>query len=93
MIIANEANIDADFEVLSGFRSEKTNSWLSNQNEGVSINSLHTLGMAIDIRHNKITSSDLFDVASRLRLGGSGYYNDSNFVHIDVGPIRTWMRK
>ena len=38
------------FEVVSGFRSISTNKMLETSNEGVAKNSLHTYGMAIDIK-------------------------------------------
>jgi uncharacterized protein YcbK (DUF882 family) len=25
-----------------------------------------------------------------LRMGGVGYYAESDFVHLDTGPFRTW---
>jgi len=32
----------------------------------------------------------LRDVALSLREGGVGYYPISQFVHVDVGPVRQW---
>jgi len=29
-------------------------------------------------------------VAVSLKAGGVGYYPHSNFVHVDVGPVRYW---
>ena len=91
--ISEYAGIEANFDVVSGFRSNKTNSWLANKSEGVAVNSLHTLGMAIDIQHPKILSKDLFITAQKLKLGGTGYYKHSDFVHIDVGPVRSWINQ
>tara|TARA_B100000686_G_C16771986_1_gene965790 strand:+ start:1963 stop:2562 length:600 start_codon:yes stop_codon:yes gene_type:complete len=90
--IANFLDADAEFDVISGFRSTRTNSWLARNSEGVSINSLHTIGMAIDIRHPKISTKELFIAGKKLELGGVGYYKESDFVHIDVGPSRTWIK-
>ena len=56
--IATFLDADAEFDVISGFRSTRTNSWLAGNSEGVSINSLHTIGMAIDIRHPKISTKE-----------------------------------
>lgn len=28
--------------------------------------------------------------ALKMRAGGVGYYSNSNFVHIDTGPVRKW---
>jgi uncharacterized protein YcbK (DUF882 family) len=30
------------------------------------------------------------DAALALHRGGVGYYAESNFVHVDVGPVRRW---
>ena len=29
-------------------------------------------------------------LADQCRLGGVGYYPESDFVHVDCGPVRTW---
>ena len=88
--LAEATGAPADFDVISGFRSGSTNAWLANKSEGVATNSLHTYGMAIDIRHPDISVERLFEAAAGLNLGGAGLYRRSNFVHIDVGPARHW---
>lgn len=77
-------------EVVSGYRSPKTNLMLARLSDGVAKNSYHCKGMAIDIRLPSSPLSSVYDVALAMRKGGVGYYPDSEFVHVDVGPVRTW---
>lgn len=83
--------LDAPFQVISGFRSEATNRWLKRHNEGVATNSLHTLGMAIDVRIDGFASEQVWRAAVELNMGGAGFYRESNFVHLDAGPARNWV--
>lgn len=76
--------------VLSGFRSKKTNDMLRKTTEGVAKRSFHMIGKAIDIRMPKQDMSQVQRAALMLNGGGVGYYPESNFVHIDSGPVRTW---
>ncbi|MFZ4762489.1 MAG: YcbK family protein [Alphaproteobacteria bacterium] len=76
--------------VISGYRSPKTNSYLHEHSSGVAVNSYHTKGMAIDIRFPGVKLSRLHDAALALKAGGVGYYPESDFVHVDVGPVRRW---
>lgn len=78
------------YEVLSGYRSPKTNSMLRRVSTGVARNSLHLTGQAIDIRMPGLRTAALRDAARGLRAGGVGYYPKSNFVHIDTGRVRSW---
>jgi len=80
----------APFQVISGYRSPTTNLMLASVSRGVARGSLHTRGLAIDIRIPGIALTRLRDVAMALRRGGVGYYPRSNFVHLDVGRVRTW---
>jgi uncharacterized protein YcbK (DUF882 family) len=45
---------------------------------------------AIDIRVPGVTTRHLRDAALSLDAGGVGYYPVSQFVHVDVGPVRRW---
>jgi uncharacterized protein YcbK (DUF882 family) len=78
------------FHIISGYRSPATNAMLAGRSNGVARNSYHMRGMAIDLRMPGVGTRDLYRTALRLRGGGVGYYPDSGFVHIDVGPIRSW---
>jgi len=78
------------FHIISGYRSEATNSLLRVTSNGVANNSLHIDGKAIDIRIAGYELKTLQRAAIDLRRGGVGYYPNSDFVHVDVGKIRYW---
>ncbi|MGH8659477.1 MAG: YcbK family protein [Gammaproteobacteria bacterium] len=78
------------FEVICGYRSPGTNELLRAHGSGVSKNSLHMLGKAIDVRLGHIQTARLRDIALTMRRGGVGYYPQSDFVHLDVGRVRSW---
>jgi uncharacterized protein YcbK (DUF882 family) len=78
------------FHIISGYRSPKTNAILRRRSGGVAKNSLHVLGKAVDIRVPGCCLASLRQTATKLRIGGVGYYPRSNFVHVDVGPVRSW---
>jgi len=78
------------YEVISAYRSPKTNQLLRDASSGVAKKSQHLLGKAIDVRLRNVASSDLRDAALGMRRGGVGYYEKSNFVHIDTGRVRRW---
>jgi uncharacterized protein YcbK (DUF882 family) len=78
------------FQVISGYRSPASNQMLSNNSSGVATRSLHMQGKAIDIRLPGIPLADLRRAGLMLRGGGVGYYPGSNFVHLDVGRVRSW---
>lgn len=76
------------YRLLSGYRSPAYNRLLCREESGVAHNSYHMKGMAADICIEGVRLHDVEKVARRLRIGGVGKY--SNFVHLDVGPVRTW---
>ena len=78
------------FQVICGYRSPKTNAMLHETTSGVASNSLHLKGMAIDIRMEDVDLTHLHQAAMSLKGGGVGYYPSSDFVHVDVGPVRHW---
>ncbi len=84
---------DQPFHIISGYRSPNTNTLLrarGGAHTGVASRSLHMVGQAIDIRVPGVKLDHLRGAAGSLKLGGVGYYPDSNFVHVDVGRVRYW---
>ncbi|WP_298376714.1 DUF882 domain-containing protein [Azospirillum sp.] len=81
---------DAPFEVICGYRSRRTNAMARRRSRGVAKESYHTRGMAIDIRLPDAQLRGISEVAKSMQAGGVGYYPRSGFVHLDVGPVRTW---
>jgi uncharacterized protein YcbK (DUF882 family) len=78
------------FQVISGYRSPKTNARLRKASNGVARRSLHMQGKAIDIRVPGVPLKELYQQARSLRAGGVGYYAASNFIHVDTGRVRYW---
>ena len=78
------------FHIISGYRSPQTNALLRKNGRGVAKHSFHLLGKAVDLRLPEISLSRLRDIAAKQRGGGIGYYPRSNFIHLDIGPIRYW---
>ena len=79
------------FQVISGYRSPKTNENLRNtRGGGVAKRSLHMDGQAIDVRLPGVPLADLRDAALSLGMGGVGFYPRDQFVHLDTGRVRNW---
>lgn len=80
----------APFELISGYRSPKTNATLASNSGGVAKRSLHMRGMATDIRLPERDLLALHKTARNLQAGGVGLYSKSGFVHVDTGRVRYW---
>lgn len=88
--VRNELGSEETYEVISAYRSSKTNEMLRSKSGGVARNSQHLLGNAIDVRLRGVPTEDLRDTALEMQRGGVGYYKQSDFVHMDTGRIRRW---
>jgi uncharacterized protein YcbK (DUF882 family) len=79
-------------DVVCGYRTPWSNNFLRTRgpNTGVARDSQHMQAKAIDIRVPGVTTRHLRDAALSLDAGGVGYYPVSQFVHVDVGPVRRW---
>ncbi len=83
---------DGTYQIISAYRSSRTNEMLRTRTEasGVARKSQHILGKAIDVRLEGVRTAQLRDAAVRLQRGGVGYYEQSDFVHMDTGRVRRW---
>jgi uncharacterized protein YcbK (DUF882 family) len=90
--LALAANCPPHFEIISGYRSPESNDKMSARpGSGVAKKSLHMQGRAMDVRLKNCDCAKLRDLALAAKQGGVGYYERSDFVHIDTGSFRTWV--
>lgn len=79
-----------EIDIVCGYRTPRTNAYLRSHSQGVALHSQHMLAKAIDIRVPGVPTAEVRDAALALHSGGVGYYPRSDFVHVDVGPVRRW---
>jgi uncharacterized protein YcbK (DUF882 family) len=82
-------------DIVCGYRTPWSNNFLRTRgaggiSTGVAEHSQHMLAKAIDIRVPGVNTLALRNAALSLHAGGVGYYPVSQFVHVDVGPVRQW---
>ncbi|MDH4275073.1 MAG: DUF882 domain-containing protein [Gammaproteobacteria bacterium] len=91
--ISEKMALHEPLQIVSGYRSARTNDMLHRRDgDGVAKNSLHTRGMAVDIKLRHTSLENLHKAALATRRGGVGYYPEK-FIHVDVGPVRQWRKK
>lgn len=78
------------FQIVSGYRTPQSNALLRKKKKGVAKRSFHIFGKAADIRIPGFSTKEVRQAAKSLKGGGVGYYPQSHFVHVDVGPVRYW---
>ncbi|CAK0780075.1 conserved hypothetical protein [Azospirillaceae bacterium] len=78
------------FHIISGYRAPITNAMLREGDHSVARHSFHMEGKAVDIRLPGCSLNSLHHAAMKMQSGGVGFYQMSNFVHVDVGPVRHW---
>ena len=89
-LLGSEVDARSGFEIICGYRSRATNEWLRRESSGVAEHSLHMTGQAIDLAVPGRSLKNVHEAALNLRLGGVGYYPDSDFIHVDTGRVRRW---
>lgn len=80
------------FNIVSGYRTPRTNAMLRGRSRGVARNSYHVRAMAVDLQLKSRSVGQMARAAESLGRGGVGRYSRSDFVHVDSGPVRTWGR-
>lgn len=88
--VASSIEFDQPINVISGYRTPATNAMLAARSDKVAPNSFHMRGQAIDIRLPGFATEGVRDIALGISKGGVGYYPESDFIHLDTGPIRAW---
>ncbi len=78
------------FDVISGYRTPKTNAMLRKSSKNVAKFSYHMVGQAVDISAHAVPIDDLRNAGMALKAGGVGFYPGSRFIHLDTGPFRAW---
>jgi uncharacterized protein YcbK (DUF882 family) len=91
-ILTSLGRPNAVIDIVCGYRTPWSNNFLRTRaaSTGVAEHSQHMLAKAIDIRVPGVTTEALRNAALALHAGGVGFYPVSQFVHVDVGPVRTW---
>ncbi|MDE1155890.1 MAG: DUF882 domain-containing protein [Acidobacteriaceae bacterium] len=96
-LLARLKRPDATIDIVCGYRTPWSNQYLRTRGgrvaprlTGVAEHSQHMLAKAIDIRVPGVSTLALRNAALSLHAGGVGYYPSSQFVHVDVGPVREW---
>jgi len=79
-----------EVQMVCGYRSVETNTMMHRRSKGVALGSMHTQGRALDFRLPGVDTRRIWEIARSMKRGGTGYYRDSDFVHIDTGPVRSW---
>ncbi|UXN74857.1 DUF882 domain-containing protein [Devosia sp. A8/3-2] len=92
--VYREVGATQPINVVSAYRSPKTNEMLRASSSGVAENSQHTKGHAMDFFIPGVPLSKLRAVAMRKQVGGVGFYptSGSPFVHLDTGSVRARPR-
>jgi uncharacterized protein YcbK (DUF882 family) len=89
-LLSKKTHTTMPFYVISGYRSPATNAMLRQNSKRVARGSFHVKGQAIDIRIPGFRLSKLKKMAINMNAGGVGYYPQSDFIHLDLGPVRYW---
>ena len=86
--------IEQPLEILSGYRTAKSNARLIEQGVPAARQSLHIEGKAADIRIANLNAEVLGGLVRSFRQGGVGFYYragaNGGWIHADTGLKRSW---
>jgi len=69
--------------ISSGYRCSKYNIQI-----GGIRNSYHCIGLAADIKVDDINLIELLEICENIDFNGIGFYENKNFLHLDVRPTK-----
>jgi uncharacterized protein YcbK (DUF882 family) len=78
------------FDLISAYRSPRTNAALHERSGAVATRSQHLLGRATDIAVPGMSLDRVRSAALAQKRGGVGFYPRDGFVHVDTGRVRAW---
>ena len=92
-VLSKLGRVNSVIDIVCGYRTPESNNYLRTRSAdtGVAEHSQHMESKAIDIRVPGVRTLALRNAALSLGAGGVGYYPVSQFVHVDVGPVREWQ--
>ena len=88
--IAQRLETERPLRILSGFRTAATNRLLQREGLAPAAHSEHLRAKAADICIDRVPLKHLRRAALSFRAGGVGTYWQDHFIHVDVGPVRSW---
>jgi len=75
--------IERPVYITSGYRCTRYN-----QEVGGVLNSYHLIGLAADIKVKDINLIELLEICENIDFNGIGFYENKNFLHLDVRPTK-----
>jgi uncharacterized protein YcbK (DUF882 family) len=86
-----QARVRKPFTIVSGYRTRQTNAALARRDPHVARNSFHIAGKAADFTVEGVSPRQLAQKAREVGAGGVGLYAGESFIHVDTGPMRSWV--
>lgn len=95
MIMRVQKRFGRKLLITSGYRSQQYNDRLRSLGFGAAKNSKHVQQIALDVDwvgYNETTIQEFVSIAREEGFRGIGIYRSpgSTFVHVDIGPVRSW---